>query len=149
VTAIRANGFAIVALGALMMPLRARFVVADRPRLARLASTATGWGSNSLTRLCHRRNYIASIKEHEELVLATKKAKKKATFKRWTSQEIKSIKQMAKGGTPTKAVAKALKRTVAAVRIKASAEGISLRQEPAPRKKATDKAAKKKTAKKK
>jgi hypothetical protein len=44
----------------------------------------------------------------------------------WTRDEVKELKKHSKGKTPVKAVSRALKRTPAALRQKASALGISL-----------------------
>jgi hypothetical protein len=65
-------------------------------------------------------------------VLAT--AQKKVRLKPWTAQDLKAIRQMVKAGTPTKAIAKTLKRSLAAVYVKASLEGISFRRKAKPAK---------------
>lgn len=45
----------------------------------------------------------------------------------WSAGELRSLKQLAKAGTPTSAVAKQLGRTAAAVQQKAMRSGISFR----------------------
>jgi hypothetical protein len=45
----------------------------------------------------------------------------------WTATELRSLKQLAKAGTPTSQVAKKLGRTAAAVQQKAMRAGISFR----------------------
>jgi hypothetical protein len=45
----------------------------------------------------------------------------------WTAGELKTLKQLAKAGTPTSQVAKQLGRTAAAVQQKAMRSGISFR----------------------
>jgi hypothetical protein len=47
--------------------------------------------------------------------------------KSWSGSEIKQLKQLARGNTPTRVVALKLKRTPAAIAQKASIEGISLK----------------------
>jgi hypothetical protein len=59
-------------------------------------------------------------------------AQKKVRLKPWTAQDLKAIRQMVKAGTPTKAIAKTLKRSLAAVYVKASLEGISFRRKTKP-----------------
>lgn len=46
---------------------------------------------------------------------------------RWTPSEIKELKKLARGNTPTRVIGLKLKRTPDAVQSKASAEGISLK----------------------
>ncbi len=58
---------------------------------------------------------------------AKKKNAMKPTLRRWTSDEDKALKFMAKEGKPTAAIAKKLKRSMQAIYIRASANGISLR----------------------
>jgi hypothetical protein len=48
------------------------------------------------------------------------------TGKPWTSQEIKQLKELAKGNTPTRVIGLKLGRTEAAIYSKASQEGVSL-----------------------
>ena len=45
----------------------------------------------------------------------------------WSAGELRTLKQLAKAGTPTSAVAKQLGRTAAAVQQKAMRSGISFR----------------------
>jgi hypothetical protein len=45
----------------------------------------------------------------------------------WTQEEVKELRQLAKGNTPTRVIGLKLGRTETAVRSKASAEGISLK----------------------
>ena len=63
--------------------------------------------------------------------MKSKKAKKKTatkpTLRRWTSDDDKALKAMAKEGKPTPSIAKKLKRSMQAIYIRASANGISLR----------------------
>ena len=47
--------------------------------------------------------------------------------KSWSEQDIKRLKELAKGNTPTGLIAYKLKRTEDGVRAKASKEGISLK----------------------
>lgn len=47
--------------------------------------------------------------------------------KRWTAEELKSLKQLAKENTPTRVIALKLGRTPEAVEAKASDESISLK----------------------
>jgi hypothetical protein len=47
-------------------------------------------------------------------------------IKHWTGPEVKMLKKMA-GKAPAKRIARELKRTVVAVRVKASQRGLSLR----------------------
>lgn len=47
--------------------------------------------------------------------------------KRWTPQEVKQLKQLAAGNTPTRVIGIKLERTAAAVQGKAASEGISLK----------------------
>jgi hypothetical protein len=49
------------------------------------------------------------------------------TGKPWTSSDVKSLKQLATGNTPTRVIGLKLGRTAAAVQGKASSEGISLK----------------------
>ena len=49
------------------------------------------------------------------------------TGKHWTAQEVKQIKDMVRGNTPTRVIGLKLGRTEAAVYTKASEEGISLK----------------------
>jgi hypothetical protein len=56
------------------------------------------------------------------------KAKKKVAKRKrilWTKQDLQCLRTMAKQGATGKSVAKKLKRSIAAVYMKASAEGIS------------------------
>ena len=71
--------------------------------------------------------------------MAKSKAKRKATLKRWAAQDIKTIRQMVKAGTSGQAIAKKLKRSRAAVYVRASMEGISLRAKRKATKTATKK----------
>jgi hypothetical protein len=48
------------------------------------------------------------------------------TRKEWTAEDIKQLKQLAKGDTPTPVIGIKLGRTPAAIYTKASQEGISL-----------------------
>ncbi|MDA9398717.1 hypothetical protein XH84_09935 [Bradyrhizobium nanningense] len=48
------------------------------------------------------------------------------TGKPWTSEDVKQLKELAKGNTPTRVIGIKLGRTEAAVYGKASSEGISL-----------------------
>jgi hypothetical protein len=48
------------------------------------------------------------------------------TGKPWTSSDVKQLKTLAKGNTPTRVIGLKLGRTAAAVYGKASAEGVSL-----------------------
>ena len=50
------------------------------------------------------------------------------TPKRWTQQDMKQVKQMVRQGLPAKAIAKKLGRTLGALYVKASGQGISLRK---------------------
>jgi hypothetical protein len=45
----------------------------------------------------------------------------------WTQEEVKELRQLAKGNTPTRVIGLKLGRTENAVRSKASAKGISLK----------------------
>jgi hypothetical protein len=55
-------------------------------------------------------------------------AKKPAnTGKKWGDKEVKELKKLAKGNTPTRVIALKLKRTPAAVASKASSEDVSLK----------------------
>ena len=58
------------------------------------------------------------------------KAKKQTikTVKLWTAQDIKQLKQMNRRKMPTKTIAKRLHRTPAALYMKASQQGISLKK---------------------
>lgn len=47
--------------------------------------------------------------------------------KPWTANEVKELKQLAKGNTPTPVIGIKLKRTEDAVRAKAGEEGVSLK----------------------
>lgn len=47
--------------------------------------------------------------------------------KDWTSQNVKQLKELARGNTPTRVIGLKLGRTPAAVSSKASEEGISLK----------------------
>lgn len=54
-------------------------------------------------------------------------AKKKKILRRdWTSSDVKTLKMHSKARTPVEKVAKATKRTVGALRVKASQLGIGL-----------------------
>ncbi|MGY4467376.1 hypothetical protein ACVWWK_003085 [Bradyrhizobium sp. LB9.1b] len=48
------------------------------------------------------------------------------TGKPWTQQDVKQLKELAKGNTPTRVIGVKLGRSEAAVYGKASAEGVSL-----------------------
>jgi hypothetical protein len=49
------------------------------------------------------------------------------TGKPWTSQDVRELKQLAAGNTPTRVIGLKLGRTEGAVQTKASTEGISLK----------------------
>lgn len=49
------------------------------------------------------------------------------TGKSWTPAQVKQLRQLAKGNTPTRVIGLKLGRTEAAVRTKASEKGISLK----------------------
>jgi hypothetical protein len=49
-------------------------------------------------------------------------------MKRWTEQDMKQIKRMVRQGLPAKAIAKKLGRTLGALYVKASGEGVSLKK---------------------
>jgi hypothetical protein len=56
-----------------------------------------------------------------------KRAKKKTQHRReWTSADVKSLKKHSKTRTPVAKVSKELKRTIGALRVKASQLGIGL-----------------------
>jgi hypothetical protein len=55
-----------------------------------------------------------------------KKATRKRTLRRWTGQELKDLRKQA-GKESLAKLARTFKRTPAAIRLKASVEGISLR----------------------
>jgi hypothetical protein len=57
----------------------------------------------------------------------TKTAARRGTRKLWTAADLKSLKQQAGKASVVK-IARQLKRSAAAVRFRASQEGISLRQ---------------------
>jgi hypothetical protein len=59
--------------------------------------------------------------------MARKKKSRPSTLKRWSSAELKMLRQHAGKKTITQ-IAKVLKRTVAAVRLKASSHRVSLRK---------------------
>ena len=68
--------------------------------------------------------------------MATKSTKN--TGKAWTAGDVKQLKQLAAGNTPTRVIGLKLGRTEAAVRSKAQQEGVSLKptnQSPYNRKK--------------
>lgn len=50
--------------------------------------------------------------------------------KPWTSDELRAIRRMVKDETPTRVMSMSLGRTAAAIYVKASQEGISLRRAP-------------------
>jgi hypothetical protein len=50
------------------------------------------------------------------------------TIRLWTAQDIKQLKQMNRRKAPTKTIAKTLHRTLAALYMKASQQGISLKK---------------------
>lgn len=47
--------------------------------------------------------------------------------KQWTPQEIKQLKELAKGNTPTRVIGLKMERTPSAIQSKAFSEGISLK----------------------
>lgn len=49
------------------------------------------------------------------------------TGKSWSSDDIRQLRQLAKGNTPTRVIGLKLGRTSAAIQAKAAHEGISLR----------------------
>ncbi|WP_198964914.1 hypothetical protein [Bradyrhizobium sp. C9] len=53
-------------------------------------------------------------------------AKKKKTIRRWTKDDLKTLKSLAKQKAGVTKIAKKLKRTTAAVMVKASLLGVSL-----------------------
>jgi hypothetical protein len=53
-------------------------------------------------------------------------AKKKKTVRRWTKDDVKTLKSLAKQKAGVKKIAKALKRTPGATMVKASLLGVSL-----------------------
>jgi hypothetical protein len=54
------------------------------------------------------------------------KVKKRTIRRTWTSQDVRELKKHSKSKTPVKAISKAMKRTPAAVRQKATKLGISI-----------------------
>lgn len=55
-----------------------------------------------------------------------KAAKKKIVRRAWTKEDIRTLKSMAKQKLPVAKIAKTLKRTPAATRVRASGLGVSL-----------------------
>jgi hypothetical protein len=53
-------------------------------------------------------------------------AKKKKVIRRWTKEDIRTVKTMAKAKAGVKKIAKTLKRTVGATTFKAAKLGVSL-----------------------
>ncbi|SOB75326.1 hypothetical protein SAMN04488490_0900 [Marinobacter sp. LV10R510-11A] len=51
----------------------------------------------------------------------------KNTGKSWSDQDVKQLKELAKGNTPTRVIGLKLGRTESAIQSKASQEGISLK----------------------
>ena len=58
--------------------------------------------------------------------MAKKTARKKLTRRRWTNEDIRTLKSMSKARAPAARVARALKRTEGATRQKAFQLGLSL-----------------------
>lgn len=52
---------------------------------------------------------------------------KRRSGQRWSSADLRTLRQLAKGNTPTGVISVKLQRPVAAIRSKAQREGISLR----------------------
>lgn len=57
---------------------------------------------------------------------------KRKTLRRWTAEDIRTLKKMAKEKKPGRVIAKTLKRTLAALYMKASQEGIPLKSPRTP-----------------
>jgi hypothetical protein len=60
--------------------------------------------------------------------VATPKKQIRKPTKLWTTEDIKQLKQMIRQKVPTKAIARKLGRTLAALYMKTSQKGISLRK---------------------
>ena len=67
-------------------------------------------------------NSAASVEERRSVRVD----KKKKVVRRWASSDVKALKMHSKARTPVEKVAKATKRTVGALRVKASQLGIGL-----------------------
>ena len=60
--------------------------------------------------------------------MAASKKRNAKTIRLWSAQEIKQLKQMARQKMPGKVIAKKLGRTLAALYMKASQQGVSLKR---------------------
>jgi len=61
--------------------------------------------------------------------LKAAKTKKKISRREWTAADLRDLKKHSKARTPIEKVSKAMKRTVGALRVKASQIGVGLGQQ--------------------
>ncbi|MET3911388.1 hypothetical protein ABID59_005751 [Bradyrhizobium sp. S3.3.6] len=54
------------------------------------------------------------------------KAKKRAPRREWTAADLRALKKHSKARTPIEKISKAMKRTIGALRVKASQLGVGL-----------------------
>ena len=60
--------------------------------------------------------------------MAKTKKRTRKTIRLWTAQDLKQLKQMNRQKVPTMTIAKRLRRSLAALYMKASQQGISLKK---------------------
>jgi CopG antitoxin of type II toxin-antitoxin system len=72
-------------------------------------------------------DYWAKMPEVEFEVSLKKRASRTNTGKRWTTTQVKQLRQLASQNTPTRVIGLKLGRTEHAVRTKASEKGVSLK----------------------
>ena len=71
--------------------------------------------------------YLEKLPEVEVEISLKKRASRTNTGKRWTTTQVRQLRQLARQNTPTRVIGLKLGRTENAVRTKASEKGVSLK----------------------